>query len=95
MIPPLNRTPVKIESFEIRGAAGERAKVSLRPLRGQKFAASLIVEGNKSLIEDYPIGTRFRVQAALMRRPSGAQYLFTSWQWDVQTLSGVSNCQTS
>jgi hypothetical protein len=83
---PDDHQSVEIESFEIPGVAGARGKVALRPVRGQKFAASLLLEGNKSLVEDYVVGTRFKVQAKLMTRTNGSQYLFTSWQWDVKTL---------
>ena len=43
----------------------------------------MLVEGNKSLVTDYPVGSRFKVQVALTDRPGGGQYLFSSWQWDV------------
>lgn len=62
-------------------------KIGLRPVSGQRFPASLLIEGNKSLAEDYPVGTRFKIQAALMKRPSGAEYLFSSWQWDVKIIA--------
>jgi hypothetical protein len=92
MTPPDNHQPVEIESFEIPGiagpvGAGPFGKIGLRPVSGQKFPASLLLEGNKSLVQDYPVGTRFKVQATLMNRASGAQYLFTSWQWDVQVVA--------
>lgn len=71
---------VEIESFTLpQGNA-----VGLRPTRGQRFPARLLVEGNKSLAKDYPVGTRFRVQAAPMKRPDGTEHLYSSWQWDVQ-----------
>lgn len=81
---PDDHQPVEIESFEIAGYAGPRKKIGLRPLPGQKVPASLLLEGNKSLAEDYPVGTRFKVQATLMKRANGAEYLFSSWQWDVK-----------
>lgn len=33
------------------------------------------------------MGTRFKVQAVLTSRPSGGEYLFTHWQWDMKVLS--------
>ena len=72
--------PVEIESFEGRQAGGG---VRLRPIAGQAYPPSMLVEGNKSLVEDYPVGSRFRVQATLTDRPTGGQFLHTSWQWDV------------
>lgn len=86
MMLPDNPQPVEIESFDMPGSGGSRGMVGLRPVLGQRFPASLRLEGNKSLVADYPVGTRFRVQAKLMKRANGAEYLFTSWQWDVQTL---------
>jgi hypothetical protein len=86
MMLPDDHQSVEIESFEMPGGTGLVGKVGLRPVRGQKFPASLLLEGNKSLVEDYAVGTRFKVQAKLMKRTNGSQYLFTSWQWDVKTL---------
>jgi hypothetical protein len=82
MIPPVDHQSIEIESFQ--DSAG---KILLRPIRGQKFSSSLRLEGNKSLITDYPVGTRFKAQASLATRPGGGEYLFTSWQWDVRVLS--------
>jgi hypothetical protein len=87
MTPPEDYQPVEIESFEIPPTAGRGRRIGLRPLDGQKFPASLLLEGNKSLAEDYPVGTRFKVQATLMKRPNGTEYLFSSWQWDVKIVA--------
>ena len=86
MVLPDDHQTVEVESFEGPVKDGLQAKVHLRPVLGQKFPSSLLLEGNKSLVEDYPVGTRFKVQAALMKRPTGGQYLFTSWQWDTRVL---------
>lgn len=84
---PEDHQTIEVESFEDADRAAHRGKVCLRPVNDQKFSTSLRLEGNKSLVQDYPVGTRFKVQASLMKRPSGEQYLFTSWQWDAQVLS--------
>jgi hypothetical protein len=84
---PDENTPVEIESFVIPGGAPSGRYVSLRPILGQKFPRGLLVEGNKSLCKDYPVGTRFKVKATLMQRADGSRYLFSSWQWDVQVLA--------
>ena len=83
---PDDHEPVEIESFEISEEPGGTG-VGLRPVHGQKFPASLHLEGNRSLARDYPVGTRFRVQAKLMKRANGAEYLFSSWQWDVKIIA--------
>ena len=84
---PSNPHPVEIESFDIPGGASSANTTALRALDGQGFSARLLVEGNKSLAKDYPVGTRFKVQAALLNRPDGSEYLFSSWQWDVKVVA--------
>jgi hypothetical protein len=90
MLPPDDRQPVEIESFEMPAAAGDRARIGLRPVPGQKVPVDLLLEGNKSLAEDYPVGTRFKVQATLKKRANGVEYLFSSWQWDVKIVAKTS-----
>jgi hypothetical protein len=84
---PEDHQTIEVESFEAPDRAAHQGRVCLRPAENQKFSTSLLLEGNRSLVQDYPVGTRFKVQASLMKRPSGEQYLFTSWQWDAQVLS--------
>lgn len=85
---PESHQAIEVESFQKAGQAGTWGKVYLRPVPGQKFPTSLLVEGNKSLAADYAVGTRFKVQVSLMDRTSGGgQYLFSSWQWDVKVLT--------
>ena len=87
MTPPVDHQSVEIESFEIAGGAAPRGRIGLRPVAGQKFPPNLLIEGNKSLVEDYAVGTRFKVQATPMKRANGAEYLFSSWQWDVKIVT--------
>jgi hypothetical protein len=80
---PDDHQSVEVESFE----DARRGRIFLRPVKDQKFPTNLLLEGNRSLVQDYPVGTRFRVQVSLMKRPGGEEYLFTSWQWDSQVVS--------
>ncbi|MEP7210530.1 MAG: hypothetical protein ABI740_06810, partial [Alphaproteobacteria bacterium] len=83
MIPSRDSQSIEIESFEAKRRGGGTSPVQLRPVAGQRFATDLLVEGSKSLTQDYPVGTRFKVQVALTDRPDGGgQFLYTSWQWD-------------
>lgn len=86
MLLPDIRTPVLIESYDLPTVGGFDRGLGLRAVKGQTFAPTLAIEGNKSLAMDYPSGTQFRVQAAMLKRTNGTDYLFTSWQWDVQVL---------
>ena len=82
MLLPDTHQAIEVESFQKAG------KIQIRPVPGQKFPVSLLVEGNRSLVADYAVGTRFKAQVALMDRTSGdGQYLFSSWQWDVKVLT--------
>ena len=82
-----DRQTVEVESFEDLTRSERRGRIFLRPVKDQKFPTTLLLEGNTSLVQDYPVGTRFKVQVSLMKRPGGEPYLFTSWQWDAQVLS--------
>ena len=85
MRPAQDSQSIEIESFEPKRRAGV---VELRPVAGQPYSSDLRVEGKKSLSADYPVGTRFKAQVALTDKPAGAgQFLYSSWQWDVQVLS--------
>lgn len=83
MLSPKKSQSIDIESFEGQRVPGSPVPILLRPIAGQAFPPTLLVEGNKSLATDYPVGSRFKVQVALADRPGGGQFLFSSWQWDV------------
>lgn len=85
MRPSVDHQSIEIESFQ--DAERHGGKILLRPVRDQKFPSSLRVEGNKSLVSDYPVGTRFKVQVALTNRPTGGEFLYSHWQWDMRVLS--------
>lgn len=87
MTPPKNTRSIEIESFKAKPTPSRPSIVLLRPVAGQPFSSDLRVEGAESLANDYPAGTRFRIQATLLDRPAGGKFLYTSWQWDVQVLS--------
>jgi hypothetical protein len=78
---PNDHQTIEAESFAVEKGA-QKGQVALRPAKGQKFPQTLLLEGNKALLQDYPVGTRFKLQ-----RPGGEDYLFTSWQWDARVLS--------
>lgn len=83
---PNDHQTIEAESF-LAEKGEQKGQVALRPVKGQKFMSSLLLEGNKALVRDYPVGTRFKVQVSLAQRPSGEDYLFTSWQWDARVLA--------
>ena len=83
---PNDHQTIEAESFAVEKGA-QKGQVALRPAKGQKVPTTLLLEGNKALLQDYPVGTRFKLQVSLAQRPGGEDYLFTSWQWDARVLS--------
>lgn len=83
---PNDHQTIEAESFFAEKGA-QKGQIALRPVKGQKFPSTLLLEGNKALLQDYPVGTRFKVQVSQMQRPGGEAYLFTSWQWDAHVLA--------
>ncbi|MDQ2823144.1 MAG: hypothetical protein M3Y65_22650 [Pseudomonadota bacterium] len=76
---------VAVESF-IDPRSG---KVAIKPMAGQAFAPSLPVQCSRALREDYPVGTRFLLNAKLTDRLGGPQFLY-AWHGDaVQVLSAA------
>ena len=48
----------------------------IRPMAGQAFAPTLSVQCARALVTDYPIGTRFLLQAKLTDRLGGTPFLY-------------------
>ncbi len=72
---------VMVESYVPDMRSGLRGKVHIRPVEGQGYAKDLHVECSKSLSRDYPVGTRFILQAKLTDREDGGEYLYSSYRW--------------
>ena len=77
-----------VESFVPSRTSGLHGKVHIRPIEGQGYDPALRVECSKRLSEEYPVGTRFRIRAKLTDREDGGEYLYSSWRWPVEVLSG-------
>jgi hypothetical protein len=48
----------------------------IRPMAGQAFAPTLSVQCARAMLRDYPLGTRFLLQAKLTDRLGGPQFLY-------------------
>ena len=76
-----------VESFIPSSTSGRHGSVHVRTVPGQKFSPSLFVECSKSLCEDYPVGTKFRIQAKQRpdQRDGGGQsvYSYHGWKYEV------------
>ncbi len=59
-----------------------RPKRQIRPIKGQVFDSGLNVECSMKLIENYPLGTRFRLRAKIAE-VRGTQFLYSYFGWPV------------
>ena len=56
-------------------------RLRIRPLPGQAFATSLRVQCARKLLEGYPVGTVFKVNAKMTDREGGEPFLYV-WHGD-------------
>ena len=78
---------VLVESFIPGSTSGKHGSVHIRPVAGQKYPSTLQVECSKKLMTDYPVGTRFMLQAKLTDREGGGEYLYSSYRWQYEVVA--------
>jgi hypothetical protein len=83
---------VVVESVILKNSSGHRGKVHLRPIEGQPFKQSVLLEGPKAMIDvsRYPVGTKFRVRAKLTDRENGGEFLYMHWSWPYEVIDQIS-----
>ncbi len=77
---------VVVESFMPSATSGLHGGVHIRPTAGQGIPTTLHVECSKKLSTDYPVGTKFRIQAKLTDRGGGGEYLYSYFRWHFDVL---------
>lgn len=78
---------VVVESFVATHTSGLHGAVHVRPVDGQGLPTTLHVECSKKLSRDYPVGTRFRIQAKLTDRDGSGEFLYSYHGWPVEVLA--------
>jgi hypothetical protein len=76
-----------VESYKPTRASGLHGPVHVRPVGGQAYSTDLQVECSKSLVRDYPVGTRFRLRVKLTDREGGGEYLYSYWGWPFEVVA--------
>ena len=66
--------------------AGPHGYIHVRPVKGQRFPQTLHVECSKKLIDDYPIGTKFRLKVKLTDRLGEGEFLYSYYGWPVEAI---------
>lgn len=77
---------VLVESYIPGDPSGRHGKVHIRPVPGGKYPSTLAVECSKKLSRDYPVGTKFMLQAKLTDREGGGEYLYSSYRWKYEVV---------
>ena len=75
-----------VESYRPASTAGLHGDIHVRPIAGQGYATSLQVECSRSLVRNYPVGTRFRIRAKLTDLKGGGEFLYSYYGWDYEVL---------
>ena len=77
---------VIVESFNPGNTSGRHGKTHVRPVAGQLlFPQHLNVECSRALVENYPVGTKFRIKAKLSSM-KGAAYIYSSFRWPYEVV---------
>ena len=70
-----------VESFIPESTSGRHGEVNIRPVHGQPlFPQHLFVECSRSLVENYPVGTKFRIRAKLTEM-KGKPFIYSHYKW--------------
>lgn len=69
---------VIVESFIAPTSTGKRGLVQIRPIQGQAFSSTLLVQCSRRLTdtEQFPVGTRFLLLAKMTDRLGGTPFLY-------------------
>ena len=78
---------VEVESYKADRTSGLHGEIHVRPVEGQGFPTDMRVECPKQMKTNYPVGSRFRIQAMVKDYETGAACLYTSWRWAYDVLS--------
>ena len=58
-----------------------RSKIRVRPISGQVFPRTMVVECSKTMRNDHPVGTRFRIHVKEKSREGGRIFLYSGYKW--------------
>ena len=71
----------------INVAEQSSAKYRVRPLVGQGLPTNMRVECSRSMRKDHPLGTLFKIQAQLINKEGGTEFLYSRFDWDYEVVT--------
>jgi hypothetical protein len=76
-----------VESFVPNVLTGHHGLVHIRPVANQEpYQIDMLVECNKDLVNDYPIGTKFRIKAKITSKQGGKPFVYSHYKWNYEVL---------
>ena len=81
--------PLVVESFEISSTSGHRDPVQVRPVGGQVYPPSMLLECSRRMVDTdvYPVGTKFKVWVRLKQKLDCKAHLYCYHGDEIVTLS--------
>jgi hypothetical protein len=80
-----NYYSIIVESFYPASTSGKNGPVHIRPASSQQFSQDLFVECSRKLVENYPVGTKFRFKAKLTDM-QGTPFLYSYYGWPYEVV---------
>lgn len=77
---------IVVESFRPASTAGLHGDVHIRPVAGQEVDTDMFVECSKELVNNYPVGTQFRIKAKTTDREGSRPFLYSYFGWHYEVL---------
>lgn len=78
---------IVVESFYPVNISGRHGKVHVRPVAGQPlFPQNLFVQCSRTLVENFPVGTKFRIKAKLSSK-QGTPFISSSFHWAYEVVN--------
>ena len=78
---------IVVESFIPNSTSGRHGEVHIRPAQGEFYPQSLSVECARSLKNNFPVGTKFRIRVKLSDIKDGGEFLYSYHGWPVQVIT--------
>jgi hypothetical protein len=77
-----------VESFRPIITVGLRGEIHIRPIENQEpFLFTMMVECSKDLVNDYPLGTKFRIKGKITQREGGTKFIYSHYKWPYEVLN--------
>jgi hypothetical protein len=74
-----------VESF-ITNEPGHRYPIEIRPIPGQEYSSTMLVECSMKMRTDYPVGTKFRLCVAAKQKEQSRPHLYSYHAWPFEVL---------